>query len=78
QQAPRAARTVSCTPQLAAQLHTLEKHSPHIHAFIREVPAQDPRPAYRKDEQAGKTNDVWLMDFNDRWRVTDSGFEVFA
>ncbi|MCJ8726970.1 tRNA (N6-threonylcarbamoyladenosine(37)-N6)-methyltransferase TrmO, partial [Escherichia coli] len=46
--------------------------------FIREVLAQDPRPAYRKGEETGKTYAVWLHDFNVRWRVTDAGFEVFA
>ncbi|HBY5572806.1 TPA: tRNA (N6-threonylcarbamoyladenosine(37)-N6)-methyltransferase TrmO, partial [Klebsiella pneumoniae] len=25
-----------------------------------------------------KTYAVWLLDFNVRWRVTASGFEVFA
>ncbi|MDF7722510.1 tRNA (N6-threonylcarbamoyladenosine(37)-N6)-methyltransferase TrmO, partial [Enterobacter hormaechei subsp. xiangfangensis] len=43
-----------------------------------EVLAQDPRPAYRKEEEAGKTYAVWLLDFNVRWRVTAAGFEVFA
>jgi hypothetical protein len=33
-------------------------------AFIREVLAQDPRPAYRKEEEAGKNYAVWLLDFN--------------
>ncbi|WET94789.1 tRNA (N6-threonylcarbamoyladenosine(37)-N6)-methyltransferase TrmO, partial [Klebsiella quasipneumoniae] len=47
-------------------------------AFIREVLAQDPRPAYRKEEEAGKNYAVWLLDFNVRWRVTAAGFEVFA
>lgn len=45
---------VSFTPEIDAQLLTLEKRYPHIKAFIREVLAQDPRPAYRKEEQAGK------------------------
>ncbi len=31
-----------------------------------------------KEEQAGKTYAVWLLDFNVRWRVIASGFEVFA
>ena len=43
-----------------------------------EVLAQDPRPAYRKEEEAGNTYAVWLLDFNVRWRVTAAGFEVFA
>ncbi len=51
---------------------------PQLTRFIREVLAQDPRPAYHKGEEAGKTYAVWLHDFNVRWRVTDAGFEVFA
>ena len=69
---------VSFTPEIDAQLLTLEKRYPHIKAFIREVLAQDPRPAYRKEEEAGKNYAVWLLDFNVRWRVIASGFEVFA
>ena len=78
QQAPLAGMNVSFTPEIDAQLLTLEKRYPHIKAFIREVLAQDPRPAYRKEEEAGKNYAVWLLDFNVRWRVIASGFEVFA
>ena len=34
--------------------------------------------AYRKEEDPGKTYAVWLLDFNVRWRVISSGFEVFS
>lgn len=78
QQAPLAGMNVSFTPEIEAQLLTLEKRYPYIEAFIREVLAQDPRPAYRKEEEAGKTYAVWLLDFNVRWRVIPSGFEVFS
>lgn len=66
------------TPEIATQLSQLEKHYPRLQNFITEVLAQDPRPAYRKEEEAGKTYAVWLLDFNVRWRVTQAGFEVFA
>ncbi|MGK3686364.1 hypothetical protein ACSLPA_28300, partial [Escherichia coli] len=64
--------------EVEKQLLTLEKRYPQLTLFIREVLAQDPRPAYRKGEETGKTYAVWLHDFNVRWRVTDAGFEVFA
>ncbi len=48
--------------------HDLEKRYPQLTLFIREVLAQDPRPAYRKGEETGKTYAVWLHDFNDYWR----------
>ncbi|MDU3048600.1 MAG: tRNA (N6-threonylcarbamoyladenosine(37)-N6)-methyltransferase TrmO, partial [Escherichia coli] len=66
------------TAEVEKQLLTLEKRYPQLTLFIREVLAQDPRPAYRKGEETGKTYAVWLHDFNVRWRVTDAGFEVFA
>jgi hypothetical protein len=40
--------------EVETQLLHLEKRYPHLKAFIREVLAQDPRPAYRKEEEAGK------------------------
>ena len=78
QQAPQAEIAVSFTSETEAQLFALEKRYPRLKAFIREVLAQDPRPAYRKEEDPGKTYAVWLLDFNVRWRVISSGFEVFS
>ncbi|MFP2468570.1 tRNA (N6-threonylcarbamoyladenosine(37)-N6)-methyltransferase TrmO [Pseudescherichia vulneris] len=78
QQAPAASVNVSFTPEVEQQFPVLDKRYPHLRAFITDVLAQDPRPAYRKGEKMGKTYAVWLHDFNVRWRVTDAGFEVFA
>lgn len=78
QQAPVAGVNVSFTSEIENQFPLLEKRYPHLRAFIMDVLAQDPRPAYRKGEETGKTYAVWLHDFNVRWRVTDAGFEVFA
>lgn len=76
--APQATMPVYFTADLLPQLQQWEKRYPRLSDFITEVLAQDPRPAYRKEEEAGKTYAVWLLDFNVRWRVTDAGFEVFA
>ncbi|WP_391488185.1 tRNA (N6-threonylcarbamoyladenosine(37)-N6)-methyltransferase TrmO [Leclercia tamurae] len=78
QQAPQADMPVYFTDELAPRLIQLEKRYPRLWDFIVEVLAQDPRPAYRKEEEAGKTYAVLLLDFNVRWRVTAAGFEVFA
>lgn len=78
QQAPAAEMPVYFTPELEAAFPLLEKRYPQLKSFIIEVLAQDPRPAYRKDEEMGKTYAVLLLDFNVRWRVTTAGFEVFA
>lgn len=78
QQAPQAEMSVSFTDEIEQQFPALEKRYPLLKTFIRDVLAQDPRPAYRKGEETGKTYAVWLHDFNVRWRVTETGFEVFA
>lgn len=78
QHAPQADVAVTFSEEIAQQISGLEKRYPHLRQFITEVLAQDPRPAYRKGEEEGKTYAVWLLDFNVRWRVTPSGFEVFA
>ncbi|VEC00619.1 putative methyltransferase, YaeB/AF_0241 family [Cedecea lapagei] len=78
QHAPQAEINVTFTPEVQHQLTGLEGRYPHIARFIRQVLAQDPRPAYRKGEDVGKTYAVLLLDFNVRWRITEQGFEVFA
>lgn len=78
QQAPQADMPVYFTEALLSQLLPLEKRYPRLREFIVDVLAQDPRPAYRKEEEVGKTYAVLLLDFNVRWRVTAAGFEVFA
>ncbi|MDA8477105.1 tRNA (N6-threonylcarbamoyladenosine(37)-N6)-methyltransferase TrmO [Citrobacter sp. Awk 4] len=78
QHAPIAEMEVSFTTEIEQQLLSHEKRYPQLKTFIREVLSQDPRPAYRKGEETGKTYAVWLHEFNVRWRVTEEGFEVFA
>lgn len=78
QQAPEADMPVCFTGEVQQQLNALDKNYPNIARFIQQVLAQDPRPAYRKGEDAGKTYAVALLDFNVRWRVTERGSEVFA
>ena len=78
QQAPDAAVPVTFTDEITHALTDLEKRYPMLKRFIVEVLSQDPRPAYRKEEETGKSYAVWLLDFNVRWRVTPQGFEVYA
>lgn len=63
---------------LAQQQLQQQSRYPHLARFIREVLAQDPRPAYRKGETLDREYAAWLMDFNVRWRVDDAGTEVIA
>ncbi|MCT4700877.1 tRNA (N6-threonylcarbamoyladenosine(37)-N6)-methyltransferase TrmO [Enterobacteriaceae bacterium H20N1] len=78
QNAPDADMPVYFTRDVQQQFARLDNAYPNIARFIQQVLAQDPRPAYRKGEVAGKTYAVALLDFNVRWRVTEQGSEVFA
>ena len=61
-----------------AQQQILQQRSryPHLERFIRQVLAQDPRPAYRKGENEERVYAVHLLDFNVRWHVKDGITEV--
>ncbi|MEL4015730.1 tRNA (N6-threonylcarbamoyladenosine(37)-N6)-methyltransferase TrmO [Dryocola clanedunensis] len=78
QSAPEADMPVYFTAEVEHLLAKHDKRYPNIARFISQVLAQDPRPAYRKGEDVGKTYAVALLDFNVRWRVTEQGSEVFA
>ena len=78
QAAPAADMPVRFSPQAQQQLAQQQRAFPHLERFIREVLAQDPRPAYRKGEAQTRDYAVWLLDFNVRWRVDETGTEVIA
>ncbi|MBU2674339.1 MAG: tRNA (N6-threonylcarbamoyladenosine(37)-N6)-methyltransferase TrmO [Hafnia sp.] len=61
-----------------AQQQILQQRSryPYLERFIRQVLAQDPRPAYRKGENEERVYAVHLLDFNVRWQVKDGITEV--
>ncbi|WP_437610322.1 tRNA (N6-threonylcarbamoyladenosine(37)-N6)-methyltransferase TrmO [Erwinia sp. V71] len=78
QSAPAADMPVTFTADARQQLARQQARYPHLERFISQVLAQDPRPAYRKGEEADREYAVWLLEFNVRWRVTLSGTEVIA
>lgn len=78
QQAPAADMPVSFNLQAQQQLQQHQRHYPHLERFIVQVLAQDPRPAYRKGEEPDREYAAWLLEFNVRWRVTQSGTQVIA
>lgn len=61
-----------------AQQQILQQRSryPYLERFIRQVLAQDPRPAYRKGENEERVYAVHLLNFNVRWQVKDGITEV--
>lgn len=78
QQAPAVDMPVSFSLQAQQQLLQHQLHYPHLERFIGQVLAQDPRPAYRKGEEPDREYAAWLLEFNVRWRVTQSGTVVIA
>lgn len=78
QSAPDAAMPVRFSPEAQRQLQQHIRQMPHLERFIREVLAQDPRPAYRKGETRAREYAAWLLDFNVRWRIDAEGTEVLA
>ena len=78
QSAPSAEMPVRFSERAQQQLTRQQQRYPQLERFIRQVLAQDPRPAYRKGEEPEREYAVWLLDFNVRWRVTTEGTEVLA
>ncbi|MDC6109633.1 tRNA (N6-threonylcarbamoyladenosine(37)-N6)-methyltransferase TrmO [Serratia rubidaea] len=78
QTAPAADMPVSFSPLAEQQLQQQQTRYPQLRRFITQVLAQDPRPAYRKGEDAERDYAVWLLDFNVRWRVVAGMTEVLS
>lgn len=78
QQAPEAAMPVRFSALALAQIQQQQTNHPHLARFISDVLAQDPRPAYRKGEAVDREYAAWLLDFNVRWRIDETGTEVIA
>ncbi|SFN16018.1 tRNA-Thr(GGU) m(6)t(6)A37 methyltransferase TsaA [Izhakiella capsodis] len=78
QQAPAAMMPVCFSDCAKEQIANQRLRYPDLMRFIIQVLEQDPRPAYRKGAEAGREYAAWLLDFNVRWRITDSGTEVIA
>ncbi|KAA8997595.1 tRNA (N6-threonylcarbamoyladenosine(37)-N6)-methyltransferase TrmO [Affinibrenneria salicis] len=79
QQAPDADMPVEFSPLAEQQLAQHQARYPHLRRFISEVLAQDPRPAYRKNEQESEREyAALLLEFNVRWRVRQQRTEVLT
>ncbi|WP_447874899.1 tRNA (N6-threonylcarbamoyladenosine(37)-N6)-methyltransferase TrmO [Serratia fonticola] len=78
QAAPAGDMPVYFSPEAEQQLQQHVRRYPNLRRFITQVLAQDPRPAYRKEEASGREYAVWLLEFNVRWRIVDSQSEVLS
>lgn len=78
QQAPAADMPVIFSADALAQIAQRQRDYPHLARFIRQVLAQDPRPAYRRDSEENRIYAVHLLDFNLRWQVKNGVCEVIG
>lgn len=76
QSAPVALAEVTFTPEAAAAGTALETRHPGLVQFITSVLAQDPRPAYRSEENG--EYGMRLLDVNVSWRADATAITVTA
>ena len=78
QSAPANSMSVTFSIHAQQQLLNYEPSHPQLETFIRQVLAQDPRPAYRRGQDDDHFYAASLSDFTVRWQVTAMGTEVIA
>jgi tRNA-Thr(GGU) m(6)t(6)A37 methyltransferase TsaA len=78
QSAPDANMQVCFSDHAEQQLAEQQQRYPHLRRFITQVLAQDPRPAYRKEDNESREYAVLLLEFNVRWRVLIRQTEVLS
>lgn len=71
QQAPRAHLHVQFEESAKSQLIEQKTKQPDLELLIRQVLAQDPRPAYHQQKTSDRVYGVSLYDLNIQWRVED-------
>ena len=69
---------VEFSPEAEQAIQQAQCHYPELRAFIAEVLAQDPRPAYRKQNDDEREYGVHLHEFNVRWLVKNGINRVIA
>ncbi|EEG86593.1 hypothetical protein PROPEN_00882 [Proteus penneri ATCC 35198] len=71
QEAPDNEMPVFFSQVALEQLQHYANEYPHLSRFITQVLQQDPRPAYKKNEQSDRIYAVHLLEFNIRWQVNE-------
>ncbi len=69
--APSETLRVTFAAEAEQQLQQLAPHYPELELLIRQVLAQDPRPAYKRDKPSDQVFGMQLYDLNIQWRVAD-------
>lgn len=75
-QAPAAEMLTEFSPRALSQLATAQKKLPAFKNFIEQVLAQDPRPAYQKNNTSERIYGMQLHDYNIRWQVINNTNKV--
>lgn len=76
--APGGAFDVTFSPAAGAALQSLAPDYPGLEALVRDVLAQDPRPAWRHRDPDDKQYGMSLYDLNIKWRVEGNCIQVTA
>lgn len=78
QTAPAADMQVFFSAPAEEQLQQQLRRYPNLRRFVTQVLAQDPRPAYQKEQETSRQYAVWLLEFNVRWRIVGDQTEVLS
>lgn len=78
QDAPAAPLTVTFSPQASAQCNNAQQRYPQLPSLIIQTLSQDPRPAYKQQQQDEREYGVHLYDHNIRFQITGNTVEVTA
>ncbi|MEA9424505.1 hypothetical protein VCX83_22045, partial [Aeromonas caviae] len=76
--APTPPLAVSFSAQAEQQLAPWLKAHPELRELVREVLAQDPRPAYKKGKPDDKVYGVRLFDVNVRFQIKEPQCQVIT
>ncbi|MFC0226182.1 tRNA (N6-threonylcarbamoyladenosine(37)-N6)-methyltransferase TrmO [Serratia aquatilis] len=78
QTAPAGDMQVCFSARAEEQLQQQLRRYPNLRRFVTQVLAQDPRPAYQKEQESSRQYAVWLLEFNVRWRIVGDQTEVLS
>lgn len=76
QEKPQARLQVEFSEEVRPAIEKHQQNRPHLARFIRDVLAQDPRPAYQQGKDNDRVYGVRLYEFNVRWIVVGDVVKV--
>ncbi|WP_131978004.1 tRNA (N6-threonylcarbamoyladenosine(37)-N6)-methyltransferase TrmO [Cricetibacter osteomyelitidis] len=76
QDKPQAKLQVRFSQSAQSAVEKIEKNRPHFGRFIRDVIAQDPRPAYQQGKPSNRIYGMLLYEFNVRWKTVENSVDV--